>query len=86
MKFAVKEFLFLGHIVYANSVRIDPERTGPIDRFSPPKNAKEIARFLVMVNFFPKFSPNLSELAALLNALRRKGVTFLWTDKYQTAF
>lgn len=64
------------YYVSANSVRINPERTASIHRFSPSKN-KEIAQFFGMVNFF-------SEVVSPLNALRRKGVMFIY--ERQTAF
>jgi hypothetical protein len=74
--FATKEISFLGHIVSARGVCIDRERTGAIRTFIPPKDAKGIARFVGMVNFYHKFIPNLAGVAAPLNLLRKKGVEF----------
>ena len=77
VNFAVPQFSFLGHIVKANGkVSIDPERTRAIREFLPPRDAKGIARFLGMINYFHKYIPHLAEIAAPLNALRKKGAKF----------
>jgi hypothetical protein len=34
-----------------------------------------------MINFFNKFIPDLSQRAAPLNRLRKKGVKFIWSDE-----
>jgi hypothetical protein len=39
-----------------------------------------------MVNFYHKFIPRLADLAATLNALRKKGVKFVWGKDQQEAF
>ena len=67
-------------------VSIDPERTRAIREFLPPRDAKGIARFLGMINYFHKYVPHLAEIAAPLNALRKKGVKFEWNEQHQTAF
>jgi hypothetical protein len=84
--FATKEISFLGHSVSTKGVGIDPERTRAIRAFTPPKDAKGISRFVGMVNFYHKFIPNLAEVAAPLNRLRKKGVKFKWDAEQQQAF
>lgn len=72
VKFAHHEISFLGHLVSHNSLRIDPSRTVAIRKAKPPRNVKEIARFIGMLNYFNKFIPNFSTIAAPLNSLRKK--------------
>ena len=87
VSFAVPQFSFLGHIVKANGkVSIDPERTRAIREFAPPRDAKGIARFLGMVNYFHKYIPHLADIAAPLNSLRKKGTKFEWSSIHQNAF
>jgi hypothetical protein len=76
--FATQEISFLGHVVSPAGVRIDPERTRAIREFHPPRDSKGISRFIGMVNFYHKFIPNLADLAAPLNMLRKKGTHFKW--------
>lgn len=86
VSFARSEISFLGHLVSSKGVCIDPARTQAIREFPPPRDAKGIARFVGMVNFYRRFIPNIAEVAAPLNALRRKGAKFAWGEAQQTAF
>lgn len=86
VNFAQSEISFLGHLVSSRGVCIDPARTQGIRDFPPPKDVKGIARFVGMVNFYRRFIPNIAELAAPLNALRRKGAKFSWGEEQQTSF
>ena len=86
LKLAVKQFVYLGHLVSYRSVQIDPSRTQPIRDYLPPTTVKGIARLIGMVGFFSKFIPNFADKAAPLNALRRKNVKFVWGPEQQQAF
>ncbi|URQ09129.1 replicase [Halyomorpha halys erranti-like virus 1] len=77
---------FLGHLVSSRGVLIDPSRTSSVRDFPPPKDAKGVARFVGMVNFFSKFIPKFSQIAAPLNQLRKKGCKFFWGEEQQKAF
>jgi len=84
--FATQEISFLGHLVSAAGVRIDPERTRAIREFPVPRDVKGISRFIGMVNYYHKFIPHFADVAAPLNALRKKGVKFKWDAPQQEAF
>lgn len=86
VQFAREEISFLGHLVSAKGVSIDPERTQGIRDFPRPRDAKGIARFLGMVGFYRKFIPNVADLSAPLNTLRKKGAKFFWRDEQESAF
>jgi hypothetical protein len=84
--FAVQEISFLGHRVSPLGVSIDPDRTEAIRKFPPPKDVEGIARFIGMVNFYPKFIPHFADVASALNALRKKDVKFVWGEDQEVAF
>lgn len=84
--FAKPEISFLGHLVSARGVSVDPTRTQGIRDFPPPRDIKAIARFVGMVGFYRRFIPKASELMAPLNNLRKKGVKFEWTEEHQKCF
>lgn len=86
VKFAQSEISFLGHLVSSQGIRIDPERTQGIRDFPAPRDVKGISRFVGMVGFYRKFIPNVSELCAPLNKLRKKGASFVWGEEQQKAF
>ena len=84
--FANQEIVFMGHLVSPAGVRIDPERTRVIREFPVPCDIKGISRFIRMVNIYHKFIPRLAGVTAPLNALRKKGVKFVWGQVQQDAF
>ena len=84
--FANQEISFLGHLVSPGCVRIDPERRRPIRDFPIPQGTKGLARFIGMVNFYHKFVPRFADVAAPLNALRKKEMRFVWGQKEQEDF
>ena len=86
MQIGVQRIRYLGHIISYRGIEIDPERTAAIREYQPPRDAKGIARFIGMINYYSRFIPHLAEKAAPLNQLRRKNVKFVWTDVHQNAF
>ena len=76
VSFANSSLNFLGHVISPMGVTIDPERTVKVREFPPPKNVKQLARFIGMVNYFRKFIPNFSKIAEPLNRLRKKMFSF----------
>lgn len=86
LRLAVPEISFLGHLVSERGVSIDPSRTTSIRKYEQPNNAKSVARFIGMVNFYSKFIHNFAEVAAPLNRLRKKGVPFVWGADEEIAF
>jgi hypothetical protein len=74
---AEQRISFLGKRVSLLGVSIDHWRTQAIRDFPPPRDVKCIACFLEMVNFYHKFIPNLEDVIAPLNVLRKKGAKFV---------
>lgn len=66
-RFCVKQISFPGHLVSEDSICVDPNRTKAIREFPQPKDANCVARFIGMVNYFSKFIPKFSEIAAPSN-------------------
>jgi len=85
-KFFFTEISFLGHLVKNGTIQIDPSRTLAIRECKPPKNAKEISRFIGMINFFNRFIPDYAKLCCGLNNLRKKNVKFYWNSELQKDF
>ena len=77
---------FLGHIVSATGIEVDPAKTLAVQDLPVPSNLKALQRFLGMAGWYHRYVPNFSQIADPLNALKRKGVKFKWTAECQTAF
>lgn len=63
---------FLGHIVDAQGIHADPEKSHAIGHFPTPTTVTELQRFMGMVNQLGKFVPGLADINAPLQQLLRK--------------
>ena len=84
--FWLKEVSFLGHIVSAESIRVDPVKIEAIVNWKPPRNVTEVRSFLGLAGYYRRFVQGFSVIASSLTRLLRKGVKFEWDDKCQSSF
>ena len=68
-EFSKPQVKFLGHLIDANGIQADPEKTAAISSMKPPRNITELRRFLGMANQLGKFSPHLAEYSQPLREL-----------------
>ena len=80
------EIKYLGHLFSARGVKVLPDRVAAIQRYPNPTNLRTLRRFMGMVGFYARFIPDYSDRAAVLHALKKKGVHFVWQDEHQGAF
>ena len=85
-EFSQGRLKFLGHIVDAQGVHADPEKTRAIGHFPTPTTVTELQRFMGMVNQLGKFVPGLDDINAPLRQLLRKDSAWYWDEAQQTAF
>ena len=76
--FLLKEVLFLGHIVSAKGIRVDPVKIEVIVSWKPPQNVTEVRSFLGLARYYRRFVKGFSIIASTLTMLVRKGVKFKW--------
>lgn len=67
--FGQPDVTFLGYSISANGLKPLDTKVQAIQAFPPPKNIKELRRFLGMINFYRRFIPGAAQLQAPLNAL-----------------
>ena len=84
--FWLKEVSFLGHIVSAEGIRVDPVKIEAIVNWKPPRNVTKIRSFLGLAGYYQRFVQGFSVIASSLTRLLRKGVKFEWDDKCQSNF
>ncbi|XP_075496384.1 uncharacterized protein LOC142533477 [Primulina tabacum] len=86
--FGVKAGKFLGFLVHQRGVEVDKNKAKAIMEANPPRNKKELQRFLGQVNYLRRFIPNLAgktnEFSQLLK-LKDSG-EFKWEESHQKAF
>lgn len=85
-EFSQGRMRFLGHIVDAQGVHADPEKTRAIAQFPAPSTATELQRFFGMVTQQGKFIPRLADLNEPLRQLLRKETEWYRGEVQQTAF
>ncbi len=77
---------FLGNIVSADGISVDPSRLEAIADMKAPRTVSEVRSLLGMVNFYRRFIPGYSTVAEPLINLTRKGVPFTWAEDHDKAF
>ncbi|XP_045451587.1 uncharacterized protein K02A2.6-like [Melitaea cinxia] len=84
--FMTSEVKYLGFIISAEGIKVDPERVEGIVNIPRPVNITDLRAFLGTINFYAKFVKNLSTILAPLYHLLRKGVNWIWNDECEVAF
>ena len=75
-EFWLSEVKFLGHVVSASSVSVDPEKVEALMSWERPKSVFEIRNFLGLVRYYRRFIQDFSQLAAPMTRLTQKEVKF----------
>ena len=73
-------------VISEGKISMDTVKLKGIRDWPAPKTVKEVRSFLGFGNFYRKFINKFSELAAPLNGLLKKDVTFNWTQECQKSF
>ncbi|KAA3470474.1 DNA/RNA polymerases superfamily protein [Gossypium australe] len=84
-EFWLREVGFLGHIVLAVRIRVDPSKISVILEWKPPRNVSEVCSFLGLAGYYRWFVKGFSMIATPLMELLQKDVKFEWSEKCQGA-
>jgi transposase InsO family protein len=84
--FSQNEIKFLGHIISAEGIKADPEKTTAIEKYPVPGNKKELRRFFGIVNYLGKFSPLIANNTSKLRPLLGNDCSWSWGEPQQTEF
>ena len=75
-KFWLIEVRFLGHVVSASGVSVDPEKVKAVMSWERPKLVFEIRNFLGLAGYYRRFIEDFSRIVAPMTRLTRKEVRF----------
>ncbi|KAK9024146.1 hypothetical protein V6N11_004323 [Hibiscus sabdariffa] len=85
-EFWLKKISFLGYVVSAEGIQVDPGKIEAIVSWKQPKNVSEIRSFLGLAGYYRRFVEGFSIIAAPLTKLLKKDVPFVWTEAQQASF
>ena len=77
-EFWLAEVGFLGHVISASSVSVDPGKVEAVISWERPKSVFEIRSFLGLAGYCKRFIEDFSQLASPMTRLTRKEVKFVW--------
>ncbi|CAI5468601.1 unnamed protein product [Closterium sp. Yama58-4] len=83
--FALEKVQFLGHMVSAKGVHVDPRKIEAVKKWKVPENVKELQQFLGFANYYNRFMPQYAKIAAPLTDLLKKDTPFKWDTPHQQA-
>ena len=85
-KFLQAQVTYLGHVISAQGVSPDPEKTSKIKSWPIPQSAQEVQRFLGLANYYRWFIKDFATMAKPLHRLTEKGAAFSWTPECENSF
>jgi len=77
---------FLGHVISAERIAVDPAKIAAVVEWPRPTNITEVRSFLGMAGYYRRFVQDFSKIATPLTQLLRKDHKFEWTGECETSF
>ncbi|KAK3145234.1 hypothetical protein QOZ80_4AG0325890 [Eleusine coracana subsp. coracana] len=85
-KFAQREIAYLGHVISAEGVSIDPSKISAVVHWPTPQSVKELRSFLGLAGYYRKFFRHFGIIFKQLTNLLKKNTVFVWTEEHDQAF
>ncbi|XP_063373838.1 uncharacterized protein LOC134661628 [Cydia amplana] len=84
--FACESVKYLGHILSADGIQPDIEKTKAISEMKEPLNDKHLKTFIQTCSWFRKFIPDFAKIARPLTMLLKKNQNWIWGEDQVKAF
>ncbi|MCL1462451.1 reverse transcriptase family protein, partial [Klebsiella pneumoniae] len=85
-EFWLSEVKFLGHVISAKGVAVDPETVTAVTDWKQPKTVTQIRSFLGLAGYYRRFIENFSKIARPMTQLLKKEEKFVWSPQCEKAF
>nr|CAE02265.2 OSJNBb0049I21.5 [Oryza sativa Japonica Group] len=85
-EFWLKEVAFLGHVISAGGVAVDPTKVEAVTEWKAPKSVTEIRSFLGLAGYYRRFIEGFSMIARPMTQLLKKEKKFVWSEQCQESF
>ncbi|XP_074287850.1 uncharacterized protein LOC141613006 [Silene latifolia] len=84
--FWLGEMSFLGHVISAEGIKLDPQKINTITNWPILKNVAEVRSCLRLAGYYRRFVKDFSKIVQPLTNLIRKSKKFEWSEKCDRAF
>jgi hypothetical protein len=85
-EFWLTEIAFLGHVISAGGVLVDPGKVKDVLNWIPPTTVSEIRSFLRLAGYYRRFIKDFSKIAKPMTKQLEKNKAFEWTKECQASF
>jgi hypothetical protein len=85
-EFWLDQVPFLGHILSAEGVAIDPGKIKDILEWKPPTTVHQVHSFLGMAGYYRRFIPDFSKVSKPITELLKNQVKFIWSHECEKSF
>ena len=85
--FIKEDLVYLGFVVSADGLKMDPEKIKEIIEWPSPKSVFEVKSFYGLASFYGKFIRNFSKInASIINTIKKNKDPFKWTVDIEKNF
>ncbi|GFX51138.1 retrovirus-related Pol polyprotein from transposon 297 [Trichonephila clavipes] len=84
--FARDKLNYLSLVISKEGIETDHSKVNSITEMRPPKNSKEVSKFLAIAGWNQKFIPQYADICEPLYRLKKKGAKFNWSTEAQDSF
>jgi hypothetical protein len=85
-EFWLIDVAFLGHVISARGVSVDPGKVKDVLNWMTPTTVSEIQSFLGLAAYYRRFIKDFSKIAKPMTKLLEKNKAFEWTKECQASF
>jgi len=85
-EFWLEKVAFLGHILTAEGVAVNPEKVKVMSNWQQPTNVSEIRSFLRLAGYYRRFIEGFSKIARPMIELLKKKKKFVWIESCERSF
>jgi hypothetical protein len=84
--FWLEEIQFLGHVLSAKGIAVDPSKVKDILEWKPPTTVHQVRSFLGLAGYYHRFIPDFSKLVKPITSLLKNDTKFNWSSRCNEAF